>query len=161
MATMRTIVAQVVTAAVTLVLVLAFFGGHPGAQRPTPLAQIPRAPHPFGEPRPRADDAGGYQLPAVAPPALPSDLIKCVEADEQVNIRVYAAVNKSVVNITTESESGGLFGDETSTGTGSGFVIDRRGHILTNYHVVEGTEEGAGTVQVTLFDGSAFDARVV
>ncbi len=104
---------------------------------------------------------GAYQLPAVAPPALPPDLVKCIEADEQVNIRVYASVNKSVVNITTESEAGGLFGDETSTGTGSGFVIDRQGHIMTNYHVVEGTEDGAGNVQVTLFDGSTFDARVV
>jgi S1-C subfamily serine protease len=163
MVTMRTIAAHVVTAAMTLVLVLAWFGGHPGSRRPTPLAQIPRAPAPIGgsRPRPAEPDADGYQLPAVAPPALPSDLVKCVEADEQVNIRVYASVNKSVVNITTESEAGGLFGDETSTGTGSGFVIDRQGHIMTNFHVVEGTEEGAGNVQVTLFDGSTFDARVV
>jgi S1-C subfamily serine protease len=163
MATMRTIAAHVMTAAVTLVLVLAWFGGHAGSRRPTPLAQIPRAPAPIGgsRPRPAEPGAGAYQLPAVAPPALPSDLVKCVEADEQVNIRVYASVNKSVVNITTESEAGGLFGDETSTGTGSGFVIDRQGHIMTNYHVVEGTEDGAGNVQVTLFDGSTFDARVV
>jgi S1-C subfamily serine protease len=163
MATMRTIAAHVVTAVVTLVLVLAGFGGYGCSRRPTPLAQIPGSPAPIGgsRPRPAAPGAGAYQLPAVAPPALPPDLVKWIEADEQVNIRVYAAVNKSVVNITTESEAGGLFGDETSTGTGSGFVIDRQGHIMTNYHVVEGTEEGAGNVQVTLFDGSTFDARVV
>jgi S1-C subfamily serine protease len=61
------------------------------------------------------------------------------------------------VNITTASDAGGLFGDETSTGTGSGFVVDTQGHILTNYHVVEGAE----SVQVTLFDGSTHDARVI
>ena len=109
MATMRTIAAHVVTAAMTLVLVWAWFGGHPGSRRPTPLAQIPRAPAPIGgsRPRPAEPGAGTYQLPAVAPPALPPDLVKCIEADEQINIRVYAAVNKSVVNITTESEAGG------------------------------------------------------
>jgi len=56
-------------------------------------------------------------------------------------------VNPSVVNIATAAASVGLFGEEGSPGgSGSGFVIDRRGHILTNYHVVEGAE----AVQVTL-----------
>ena len=50
-----------------------------------------------------------------------------------------------------------MFGDETASGSGSGFVIDKIGHILTNYHVVEGAE----TVQVTLFDGSTHEAQVV
>jgi S1-C subfamily serine protease len=63
-----------------------------------------------------------------------------------------------VVNITTESEIQGFFGlEETSTGTGSGFVVDRQGHILTNFHVIQ----GADVVRATLFDGSAHAARVV
>jgi S1-C subfamily serine protease len=96
-------------------------------------------------------------LPQVAPPALPAEVLRSVDADEQINIRVYAAVNRSVVNITTANEAGGFFGEETSSGTGSGFVIDTRGHILTNYHVVEGAE----SVQVTLSDGSTHDAEVI
>ena len=67
------------------------------------------------------------------------------------------AVNRSVVNITTASEATGFFGDETTSGTGSGFVIDAQGHILTNYHVVEDAE----SVQVTLFDGTTHEARVI
>ena len=90
-------------------------------------------------------------------PELPPEVLKEADAEEQVNIRVYAAANRSVVNITTATESVGFFGDETSSGTGSGFVIDRQGHILTNYHVVE----GAQSVQVTLYDGSTHDARVI
>ncbi|HEX8202431.1 MAG TPA: trypsin-like peptidase domain-containing protein, partial [Isosphaeraceae bacterium] len=62
-----------------------------------------------------------------------------------------------VVNITSTTEMEGLFGEETSSGTGSGFVLDRQGHILTNFHVVEGAE----TLRVTLFDGSTEDAEVV
>ena len=68
-------------------------------------------------------------------PALPEDVLKDLDPDERNNVRVYNAANKSVVNITTETEVPGFFGDETSTGTGSGFVIDKQGHVLTNFHV--------------------------
>jgi S1-C subfamily serine protease len=158
MATLRTIAAHVATAVVTLVLVVALFGVRRGTHQP-PLTQIPRNPRaPASVPAPaRSRPEAEYRLPAVEPPAIPADVLKSVDADEQINIRVYQAVNKSVVNITTATEAVGLFGDESSSGTGSGFVIDRQGHILTNYHVVE----GADTVQVTLFDGSTHDARII
>ncbi|MCF6525538.1 trypsin-like peptidase domain-containing protein [Streptomyces sp. JJ36] len=45
-------------------------------------------------------------------------------------------------------------------GTGTGFVLDDRGHILTNHHVVESAAEG-GTVQVTFHSGQTVDAQVV
>jgi S1-C subfamily serine protease len=123
-----------------------------GQTRKSPVAQIPRPGRAAVELPP-----AGSAVPPVAPPSLPEDLLKRVDADEQVNIRVYAAVNRSVVNITTSAEGSGFFGDETSSGTGSGFVIDKAGHILTNFHVVE----GADTVQVTLADGESHDAEVV
>ena len=87
-----------------------------------------------------------------------ADALKDLDAEERNNVVVYASVNKSVVNITTESEVQGFFGaEETSTGTGSGFVVDKQGHILTNFHVIQ----GADVVRATLFDGSAHPARVV
>jgi S1-C subfamily serine protease len=99
-----------------------------------------------------------------APASLPSPIptpdaiLKAADPDEQVNIRVYANTNRGVVNITTAASSVGMFGDESTTsGSGSGFVIDANGHILTNYHVVE----GADTVQVTLADGSTHEATVI
>ena len=42
-------------------------------------------------------------------------------------------------------------------GAGSGFIVDRNGYILTNYHVVEGAER----ITVTLADGRAFRGKVV
>ncbi len=153
MSTWKTFAAHAATAAVTLVLAVALFGDGPGARRPAPLAQIPRI---FRE-RERVPAAPRANVPPAPALVLPADLLKDVDAEEQVNIRVYAAVNRSVVNITTASEAGGLFGDESAGGTGSGFVIDREGHILTNDHVVSGAE----SVQVTLFDGTTHDARVV
>src|SRR5208282_2241221 len=39
----------------------------------------------------------------------------------------------------------------------SGVVIDRQGHILTNFHVVDGARQ----IHVTLFDGNTYDARLI
>jgi S1-C subfamily serine protease len=141
--------AHLLTVTATLALVLAVFSDRLTAQRGAPAIAPPLGP-------PQAPRA---PLPAPVPavPVIPEALIEAASADEQVNIRVYAAVNRGVVNITTATEVSGFFGDETSTGTGSGFVIDRQGHILTNYHVVSDAE----TVQVTLYDGSAHPARVI
>lgn len=153
MSTLKTITAHLITVVVTLTLVGLIFHDRLGAQRQPPFNQVPRrSPQPAAQP-----PTTPYQLTPVAPPSLPAEILKSSDVDEQINIRVYAAVNRSVVNITTASEVSGFFGDETTSGTGSGFVIDRQGHILTNYHVVE----GADSVQVTLFDGTTHEARVI
>jgi S1-C subfamily serine protease len=79
--------------------------------------------------------------------------------EEQTNIAVYEAGNRSVVNINTKATvAAGFFLVEVpSEGAGSGIVLDGQGHILTNYHVVEGARE----IQVMLHDGSSHAARVV
>ena len=50
----------------------------------------------------------------------------------------------------------GLFARDDE-GSGSGCVLDKKGHVLTNYHVVEGARE----VRVTLFDGVSYEAEFV
>jgi len=158
MSTWKTISAHLLTAAATFILVLSLFGGRLGLFRQPAQVRIPRVVRPQQAAAPaRVPREENYRLPAVAPPALPADLLNSMDRDEQINVRVYEAVNKSVVNITTASQGGDFFGEETSSGTGSGFVIDRQGHILTNYHVVEDAE----SVQVTLFDGTTHEARVI
>jgi len=79
--------------------------------------------------------------------------------EEVTNIAVYDAVNRSVANINTKaSVSSGLFLIEVpSEGAGSGIVLDKQGHVLTNYHVVEGARE----IQVLLFDGSSHAGALV
>jgi S1-C subfamily serine protease len=79
--------------------------------------------------------------------------------EEQTNIAVYEAGNRSVVNINTKATvAAGFFLVEVpSEGAGSGIVLDGQGHVLTNYHVVEGARE----IQVMLHDGSSHAARVV
>ena len=105
---------------------------------------------PASSPVPEAS-AQDKQLASVAAPQLTSE--------EQNNIRVYEAVNQSVVHITTQSlQSETLLLFETATeGAGSGSVLDRQGHILTNYHVVEGARQ----IQATLHDGQSYTAELV
>jgi putative serine protease PepD len=59
----------------------------------------------------------------------------------------------SVVSISTSSVIGG--------GTGSGFVIDSDGFILTNNHVIDGAARTSGTIRVTLNDGAVYRAEVI
>lgn len=64
-----------------------------------------------------------------------------VATDEQNNIDIYHAVSPGVVNITNRGYQQGLFGVFPSEGSGSGSIIDEKGYILTNYHVVQGAEQ--------------------
>ncbi len=139
----KTLGGHVATALVTFALVLAWFGARDPGRRAIPAA------------RPQPTASAPQPLPAPVP--IPAEVARAVDADEQVNIRVYANANPGVVNITTAATSAGLFGEESASGgSGSGFVIDKLGHILTNYHVIEGAE----TVQVTLSDGTTREATV-
>jgi len=92
-------------------------------------------------------------------PVPPSDLE--LSPEERINVAVYEKVNRSVVNIKTETvRTDAFFFLATETpgeGAGSGSVFDTQGHILTNYHVVD----DARAIEVTLFDGKSYDARVV
>ena len=73
-------------------------------------------------------------------------------------IDVYDAASPSVVNITNRSTVyNRFFGASPQEGTGSGFVYDDQGHIVTNYHVIEGADE----ILVTLADGQVYEAEVV
>lgn len=79
--------------------------------------------------------------------------------EELVNIGVYENVNRSVVNINTKGvrTDAFFFFDAPAEGGGSGSVIDTRGHVLTNFHVVDGANE----IQVALFDGKSYEGQVV
>lgn len=59
----------------------------------------------------------------------------------------------SVVSISTRTLTGG--------GTGSGFVIDSNGYILTNNHVISDAAQSGGSIQVSLNDGNTFAAKVI
>jgi S1-C subfamily serine protease len=81
-----------------------------------------------------------------------------LDAVDAMNIRVYERVSPSVVHITSRVIARDFWGGwRPSEGTGSGFVIDREGHIVTNHHVIAHAE----TVEVTLLDETVVEAQVV
>lgn len=60
--------------------------------------------------------------------------------DEQNSIEVYKSISPGVAFINTTSVRESFWGPQEGKGNGSGSVIDNQGHILTNYHVVEGAQ---------------------
>jgi S1-C subfamily serine protease len=162
----KPILAHAITALTTLTVVVVIAGDHLGARRLMALSQVPgrsRRPAPAPpQPVPPSRSAVPQADPALDQgPGPPEDVLRELDPDERNNVRVYAAANKSVVNITSEAEVAGFFGDETATGTASGFVIDKLGHVLTNYHVIQSADSARVSVRVTLFDGSAHEARII
>src|SRR6185437_3453490 len=80
------------------------------------------------------------------------------DSEEQNNISVYKRALPSVVNITTTAVAYDFFyGAVPQEGMGSGFIIDREGHILTNFHVIA----NARTVSVTLSNQKTYKAELI
>jgi S1-C subfamily serine protease len=100
---------------------------------------------------------GGRPPPAAEPrPVTPrGDLAE----DEKATIDLFRRASPSVVYITTLARQAvGLFDvEEVPRGTGSGFVWDRSGDVVTNFHVIQ----GASAARVTLHDQSEWPARLV
>ncbi|HVU48372.1 MAG TPA: trypsin-like peptidase domain-containing protein [Terracidiphilus sp.] len=81
------------------------------------------------------------------------------DPEEENNISVYKRVLPSVVNITSTTLVFNFFyGTVPQQGQGSGFVLDKSGHILTNFHVVQGANHG---IEVQLSNKRRYSARVV
>jgi S1-C subfamily serine protease len=80
--------------------------------------------------------------------------------DEKTTIEIYNKVKPSVVHITTLANVENRFTldvQQVPQGTGSGFIWDKQGHVVTNFHVIQ----GAAAARVTLADQRSYSARVV
>src|ERR1700757_2475173 len=78
--------------------------------------------------------------------------------EEAINVRVYRQVSPAVANILTKATEYDFFMDPVPVeGAGSGFVIDDKGYILTNFHVVQ----EAQSIEVVLGDQSRYPAKFI
>ena len=116
----------------------------------------------------QADKVEAHRAAPAAEPAIPapasaadkavSDRSVSLTEEESINVRIYKAASPAVANILTKATEYDFFMDPVPVeGAGSGFIIDPRGYILTNYHVVA----GAQTMEVILGDQSRYPAKFI
>ena len=87
-----------------------------------------------------------------------ADAAPAYDTEEQQNIAVYKKALPSVVNITSTAVAFDFFyGPVPQQGQGSGFILDKQGHILTNNHVIDNAQR----VEVTLSDKHKYKANVI
>ncbi len=114
----------------------------------------------IGTPTPPPASLPSAPTTAPAAPAAQAALIDAAGLDffERRVINVYESVAPSVVSITTRVLRRDFFFNVVpEEGAGSGFVLDQEGHILTNYHVIEGAE----AIEVTFGDQVTAAATIV
>jgi S1-C subfamily serine protease len=105
--------------------------------------------------------AASLLLLSVATTTTFAQQARTLDREEQANVNVFRQSSPSVVNISTAKAVAVQRGDVTlnvgrlPSGTGSGFLWDDAGHVVTNYHVVEGSD----FVKVKLTDGTEWDAE--
>jgi S1-C subfamily serine protease len=93
-------------------------------------------------------------VPVTFPEPKPGELL----GEETIYVKIYSQSAPAVANIVTRTLEYDVFMEPVPVeGAGSGFVIDPRGYILTNYHVVQ----GAQAISVTLGDRSHYDAKFI
>ena len=78
--------------------------------------------------------------------------------DEVLNVRIYRQTSPAVANVLTKATEYDFWMDPVPVeGAGSGFVIDNKGYVLTNFHVVQ----GAQSIEVVLGDQSRYSAKFI
>lgn len=128
--------ARILIAALILILGAFWAGARFGPRQPTSVEAVP---------------GGGSFTPA-------SERDAPLTEDESINVRIYRQASPAVANILTKATEYDFFMEPVPVeGAGSGFVIDPRGYILTNYHVVE----GAQSIEVVLGDQSRHPAKYI
>jgi S1-C subfamily serine protease len=126
--------ARILLSALVLILGAYWAGARYGPRQPSNVEAVPRS---------AADDA---QRDAA------------LSTDESINVRIYRQASAAVANILTKATEYDFFMDPVPVeGAGSGFVIDSRGYILTNFHVVQ----EAQSIEVVLGDQSKYAAKFI
>lgn len=126
-----------------------------------PFRLVMESPNTTATPAALATDDSG--VAATVAPTLPLDQTALIDAAgldffERRVVNVYETVAPSVVSITTRVLRRDFFFNVVpEEGAGSGFVLDKDGHILTNYHVIEGAE----TIEVTFGDQVTAAATII
>lgn len=108
---------------------------------------------------PESDDSFVLQTAVKADPIYTADVLAAYTQDELQNITVYEKCNEAVVNINTQVMAVNWFLEPIPQegGSGSGSIIDKRGYVVTNVHVIS----DAYKIYISLSDGTQYEGRVI
>src|SRR5229473_3160821 len=130
--------ARIILAALVLILGAYWAGSRFGSRQPTNVEAVP--------------------LGSSNSPTAISQRDATLTNDESINVRIYRQASPAVANILTKATEYDFFMDPVPVeGAGSGFVIDEKGYILTNFHVVQ----EAQSIEVVLGDQSRYPAKFI
>jgi S1-C subfamily serine protease len=108
---------------------------------------------------------GLVAMPALLQAAEPADYLSFQTEDEANNIEIFQEASPAVVFVTTSARVINRFSlnaQDIPQGSGTGFVWDKQGHIVTNFHVIQDVLLRRGSrASITLQDQSSWDATVV
>src|SRR5215210_1069951 len=107
-------------------------------------------------PRPGLATPGGPSV-VTAPAFAQTQQQAASQPSTETTVRVYQDNRPSIVTVISSVVQPGFRSEPQPAGTGSGFMIDDQGHILTNNHVVADADK----LEVTLSDGTTFPAKLV
>src|ERR1700680_713565 len=128
-------------AAVVIILAAYWSGGRWGARQPV--------------------NVGAGPISSSKPSGLTANISQrdaALTDDESINVRIYRQTAPAVANVLTKATQYDFFMDPVPVeGAGSGFIIDKRGYILTNFHVVQ----EAQSIEVVLGDQSRYPAKFI
>src|SRR5450755_4242470 len=136
-----------------LILAAYWAGGRWGQRQPVSVgAVLGGGANPSPTPGPSGNGAAASPLSGASSTNVASRDAALTD-DESINVRVYRQVSPAVANILTKATEYDFFMDAVPVeGAGSGFVIDPRGYILTNFHVIQ----EAQSIEVVLGDQSRY-----
>jgi len=125
---------------------------------PTAPLEATATTAPIPTPSPLAETPQPEEVQGGALPTVPTDGLAVWKAQEAWLSDLYDYASRSVVHITTRTYTYDFFlRPIPQEGTGSGFIWDAEGHVVTNYHVVENARE----IEVALADGTRTTASIV
>jgi S1-C subfamily serine protease len=153
-----TSLARLIAACAVLILGAYWAGARWGQRQPVDVGAVPRGGGAL--PAPHANGGSLTNSGVMANPSTVSQAARdaALTDDEAINVRVYRQASPAVANILTKATEYDFFMDPVPVeGAGSGFVIDEKGYILTNFHVVQ----EAQSIEVVLGDQTRFPGKFI
>jgi S1-C subfamily serine protease len=143
--------ARLILAALLILFGAYWVGARFGPHQPINVGAVPPS-------EPSGTTTSGTTTPLATDAATQVKRDGILTDDESINVRVYRQASPAVANILTKATQYDFFMDAVPVeGAGSGFVIDPRGYILTNFHVIQ----EAQSIEVVLGDQSRYPAKVI